>query len=237
MLTSVLLASVVLTGCAGSGSREWPRSGLVSWEGQRVVIPGDLVLQTQRIFARLRQESGQACAFRIGATPVPNAFVSQQAAGPLVVLNAGLLDLIGYDRDALAFVLAHELAHLSEGHLRQVHHQRRAERDSTAEVLGTLVDFIIPLGGLVVEAGYAMMEAGYSRDDERAADRVGLALMTRAGFDPRGALRFQRRLAQVSDRRLPFFSTHPSGEERIQNLQRLIEAQLPLPGSQTGSAR
>ena len=66
--------------------------------------------------------------------------------------------------------------------------------------------------------------APYSRDQEREADRFGLELMLRAGFDPQGAVRFQQRLQLLSDpSRLGILATHPQGEERVENMQRLID--------------
>lgn len=215
---------MLLAGCASAPHGNLSSTGVVSWQGERVLIPGDLMLQTRSIFQALGQRTGLASQLRIAATPVANAYATQTEEGPMVTLNAGLIDLIGYDRDEMAFVLAHELAHLDRGHLREEHRQRHTVSDGAVEVLGTVVDFFIPLGGAMVEAGHAMVRAGYSRDDEREADRVGLALMTAAGFDPQGALRFQRKMSRIASRGLPLFATHPSSGDRIEELESLIRS-------------
>jgi predicted Zn-dependent protease len=61
----------------------------------------------------------------------------------------------------------------------------------------------------------------FSRDDESAADRIGLVLMAEAGYDPRQAVAFWQRMEQLSSGGAPpeFLSTHPSHETRISNLQ------------------
>jgi predicted Zn-dependent protease len=63
----------------------------------------------------------------------------------------------------------------------------------------------------------------FSRDDEREADRVGLQILTRSGWDGRGMVELFEVLRR-EQRRDPaavevFFSTHPSPQERIDQLQ------------------
>jgi predicted Zn-dependent protease len=63
----------------------------------------------------------------------------------------------------------------------------------------------------------------FSRDDEREADRVGLEILRRAGWDPRGLLEFMEMLRQQAGRDpgsvQVFLSTHPSPGERVQQLR------------------
>ena len=64
----------------------------------------------------------------------------------------------------------------------------------------------------------------YSRDHELEADRLGLILMNRAGFDPREAVPLWQRMdAQRSSRAPEFLATHPAPQSRIE----AIEAMLP----------
>src|SRR4030095_6753703 len=64
----------------------------------------------------------------------------------------------------------------------------------------------------------------FSRDDERDADRVGLQIMTRAGWDGRGMIQLLQLIRQESTRDPAaggvFLSTHPSPQERIALRQR-----------------
>ena len=81
-------------------------------------------------------------------------------------------------------------------------------------------------GAGTAQAAGAMMANGvflkFSRDDERDADRVGLQIMTRAGWDPRGMIELfetlRREAARDPGAVEVFFSTHPSPQDRISQL-------------------
>jgi predicted Zn-dependent protease len=63
----------------------------------------------------------------------------------------------------------------------------------------------------------------YSRLHESEADRIGLILMAKAGYDPREAVPFWQRMNKESKKRMPeFLSTHPAPETRIRQIEALI---------------
>jgi predicted Zn-dependent protease len=66
----------------------------------------------------------------------------------------------------------------------------------------------------------------YSREHELEADRIGIMLMAKAGYDPREAPGFWRRFARMGSAEQPieFLSTHPSDERRAVTLQELVPA-------------
>jgi len=68
----------------------------------------------------------------------------------------------------------------------------------------------------------------FSRDDEREADREGVQILQRAGYDPRGVLEFMQILAAQQGRSpgavAQFLSTHPAPASRVQELQQLVGA-------------
>jgi predicted Zn-dependent protease len=124
----------------------------------------------------------------------------------------------------VAGVLAHEIAHVSERH---------AARQLTNGAfvnwgLGLLSSMLGNVGGAgAARAAAGAMTSGifleFSRDDEREADRVGLQILRRAGWDGRGMVELFEILRR-EQRRDPaavevFFSTHPSPLERIRELQ------------------
>jgi predicted Zn-dependent protease len=135
--------------------------------------------------------------------------------GGKTAVYAGLLP-VAADTNGLAVVMSHEIAHAIARH--------GAERMSQ----GTLVN----VGGAVLgaaagqNAGLAMAAYGlgsqvgvmlpFSRSHEAEADRIGLILMARAGYDPRGALAFWDRMEAQRRGGTPteFLSTHPNYQTR-----------------------
>lgn len=68
----------------------------------------------------------------------------------------------------------------------------------------------------------------YSRVHEYEADRIGLTLMARAGYDPRAAVPFWERMMKQGGARPPeFLSTHPATEARIAQIRELVPEALP----------
>lgn len=83
----------------------------------------------------------------------------------------------------------------------------------------------VPGAGLISGLGADVIESSFSRDDEREADAWGIDYMIAAGYDPWAAVRLhEKMLAQPGGVGIPFLSSHPSGQERIENLKQLIEA-------------
>ena len=68
----------------------------------------------------------------------------------------------------------------------------------------------------------------FSRDDEREADREGVAILKRAGYDARGMLEFMQVLAAQQERSpgavAEFLSTHPAPASRVRELEQLVAA-------------
>jgi len=165
----------------------------------------------------------------------PNAFVYYDDGRPTIAANLAMLRLIGDDPDACAALVGHELAHLALRH-REKRSARAREHENSAGLLGLALSAVgLPFGILLAEAATTVSERGYTRDDEREADELGLFYMRQAGFDPAGAIRLQQKLADAGGTTLlPFLSTHPSGAERIDAMRRLAEGE---PAQAPGSAR
>ncbi len=154
-----------------------------------------------------------------------NAFA---APGGVIGINLGLF-LTARDIHEFASVIAHELAHLS-----QRHYARRLEKQKMAtfrNLVGYLTSVAIIASG-ATDAGLATMlgstaiadaaSLGYSRAQEREADRVGLNTLTRAGFDPHGAARMFEHMQQNARfrREIPeYISTHPITQSRISDMR------------------
>jgi metalloendopeptidase OMA1, mitochondrial len=120
--------------------------------------------------------------------------------GGKVAVFTGLLKVVEND-DQLAAVLGHGVAHALAHHSSERLAQQRRE------------------GGGVMAA---LREKAFDRAQESEADHIGLFLMTFAGYDPKQAVVFWKRMKQISDEqgRVPeILSDHPSDEKRIKQLE------------------
>ena len=143
------------------------------------------------------------------------------------------------DETGIAAVMGHEIAHaiakhgnerMSQGLLAQAgttvlstalanKPQATQQLFMTAFGVGTQVGILLPFG----------------RKHESEADRIGLILMAKAGYDPHAAIDFWKRMAQSKKAAPPeFLSTHPSDQRRINDIRsHLPEALAHYPGSST----
>jgi predicted Zn-dependent protease len=172
----------------------------------------------------------------------PNAFA---LPGGWVYVTRGLLVLLNSE-DELAGVLGHEMAHVLE------RHAARRVRAATpfallfgvpAGILGALSP---TLGSIVDGTGRlasSLALAPYSRDQEREADRVGIALAARAGFDPSALASFLRTLERqdaLAGRdadRPSFLATHPAAPERVSSIRAAAGAQTRVAGVPVAASR
>jgi len=154
----------------------------------------------------------------------PNAFAALIEGRRAMAINLGMVKLIDGADDEFAALLGHEAAHWAKGHV-----DSGRLRSSTIQVLGTMVGAGlgmagVPAAGLISGLGADIIESSFSRDDEREADAAGIDYMIAAGCDPWAAVRLHdKMLALPKGVRIPFLSSHPSGQERIESLKRLIE--------------
>lgn len=154
-----------------------------------------------------------------------NAFA---APGGVIGINLGLFSM-SEDVHEFASVIAHELAHLSQRHF-----ARRLEKQKMAtfrNMVGYLTSVALIASG-ASDTGLATLfgtnaladaaALGYSRIQEREADRVGLNTLQRAGFDPYGAARMFERMQQAYRFRqqIPeYLSTHPITQSRVADMR------------------
>ena len=160
----------------------------------------------------------------------PNAFAGLVHERRAVVINTGMVRLIGEDMNEFAALLGHETAHWAKGHV-----DSGQMRANTIQGIGTLIAVGlgvagVPGAGYITGLGANLIEASYSRDDEREADAASIEYMIASGFDPWGAVRLHEKLLEMPGGvRISFLSGHPSGEERIENLKKIIEAKHAQP--------
>lgn len=183
----------------------------------------DILATGKRIL--LAADDGPAPEFVVTAAGSVNAFAFFNDKQPMIAISLGMVRLLAADQDAWAALFGHELAHLRLEHLRG-RQDRRVKAEVAGSIAGVVLSVIgLPFASVAADASVALANRAYSRDDEREADRIGLDYMRRAGFAEAGAISLQQRLLTVgSGTAIPFLSTHPGGEERIENLRQLIQS-------------
>ena len=170
--------------------------------------------------------------FLVVDSPSVNAFAGP---GGIIAVNAGLV-VVTESESELATVVAHEVAHVTQEHLAQLmERNERASLTALASVVaGILLATHSPSAGQTVlvagTAGAQHSALRYSREKEMEADRTGMELLHRAGFDPRAVPAFFRRFQNW--RRFmgsppEFLSTHPITLSRIADTEGRAEQYEP----------
>ena len=130
--------------------------------------------------------------------------------------------------DELAAVMGHEIAHA----LRE--HGRERASQAYAEALGlSVVGTALGLGEGSMQLAQIITDVTFnlpnSREHEVEADRIGVELAARAGYDPRAAITLWQKMGQVGGGAPPqFLSTHPSPKNRQKDLTAYAARVMPL---------
>ena len=148
--------------------------------------------------------------------------------GGKIAVYSGLIQKLNATDDEIAAVMGHEIAHALREHARE-----RASQQVNAGIVATGVG--VALGGGQGSMDMASMVANLtytlpnSRLHETEADRMGVELAARAGFDPRGAVSLWQKMARLAGGGPPqWMSTHPSSETRVRDLQDYSGRVMPL---------
>jgi predicted Zn-dependent protease len=84
-------------------------------------------------------------------------------------------------------------------------------------------------GRLLADIGGQLLTLKYGRDDETEADKIGLVLAARAGYDPGAGVTLWKKMGEASKGGPPeFLSTHPSGPSRIRDIEDALPRVEPL---------
>ena len=142
--------------------------------------------------------------------------------GGKIAFYTGILDKLQLNDDETAMIMGHEMAHALREHARE----RVAKSGATnlglrlgAQLLG-----LGDLGDLAAGMGAQLLTLKFSREDESEADLVGLELAARAAYRPQASVSLWQKMSQAGGGAgIGFLSTHPSGPNRI----RQLEANLP----------
>ena len=129
-----------------------------------------------------------------------------------IAVFSGILQ-VANTPDKLAAVLGHEVAHLTEGHVRE-----RVLRAAGTGLLGTLGGAVTGFGNESQQVAQVMFQLPYQRSQENEADISGMELAARAGYNPAAALEIWRQMVAESGNRSEWLSTHPDPELRMRDM-------------------
>jgi predicted Zn-dependent protease len=151
-------------------------------------------------------------------------------AGGKMAVYTGLIDQIDPTDDELAQVMAHEISHAVAHHTAEKMSVLMAQNVGVLAMAMVLSDNKyrgLALSGAVIAANLAI-QLPNSRTAEEEADRMGIELAARAGYDPRAAVTLWQKMGATDESRPPeFLSTHPSPDNRQQILEQLVPEMMP----------
>jgi len=139
--------------------------------------------------------------------------------GGKIAFYTGILDQLRLTDDETAMIMGHEMAHALREHARA----RIAKSQGTGMLFsfGAQLLGLGQLGDVAANLGTQLLTLRFSREDETDADLVGLELAARGGYNPQASVTLWEKMGRAGGGAggPGFLSTHPSGPQRIQQLQ------------------
>ena len=149
--------------------------------------------------------------------------------GGKIMFYSGLIQKLNLNDDEIAIVMGHEVAHALREHSREQVSQAIAAQ--TAIGIGTALLGLGEGSADLANAAYqALIATRFSRADESEADRIGLELSARAGYDPRAGVTLWQKMmrSNISGRAPEFLNSHPAESSRVQQIESLLPTVIPL---------
>lgn len=149
--------------------------------------------------------------------------------GGKMAFYTGLVDKLKLNDDEIAVVMGHEMAHALQEH---------GKSDRTVGMVTGIIGGVanaalqvsagIDAGELIGIGSDLIVSKPFSRSQETEADEVGLMLMAQAGYNPEYAPNLWAKMSQETGGGGSIFSTHPSNEDRQENLKRLVPEAMKI---------
>ena len=158
--------------------------------------------------------------------PVLNASC---APGGKITFFTGIIRQLNLTDDEIAAIMGHEIAHALREHGREKVSQAVAQNLITTVALAATQDKEREIQA-ANQIAYYLFVLPNSRVDETEADRIGIELAARAGYNPSAAVNVWRKMAAATRGNTPpqFLSTHPSHSTRISDISALLPKVMPL---------
>jgi predicted Zn-dependent protease len=138
--------------------------------------------------------------------------------GGKIAFYSGILEKLKLTDDEVAQIMGHEIAHALREHARE--RMGKSAATNLAIGIGSALFGLGSGGQYVANMGAQLVSLKFGRDDESEADKIGLDLAARAGYDPQASVRLWQKMATANKGAPPqWLSTHPAGATRIKDLQ------------------
>jgi predicted Zn-dependent protease len=174
----------------------------------------------------------EAWDWQVNVIDDPKTLNAWCMAGGKMAIYTGIIQQLNLSDDEIAQVMGHEIAHALAKHT--------AERMSVAMAQQTALQIgaaLLGQGGVgsqvALQAAAAATTVGVqlpnSRSQESEADRIGIELAAKAGYDPHAAVTLWQKMTQATGGagKSDFLSTHPASEKRMEALAQLIPQMMP----------
>jgi predicted Zn-dependent protease len=239
-ISVIVISTLSLSGCLGGKMSPQQENSIGAQQERqvlskvRVIRSGPLYRAVRNVGSRIARVSHRPdFQWRYHLVDNPkqaNAFV---LPGGKVFVYSGLFKYASNEAE-LASVIGHEVAHALRSHGVQ-----NAQRQQNAGLVGVLLQVGMGVAGVDPQLAKQVNQIygqgatlgyirPYSRQNETAADSIGLMLMAEAGYDPRAALRFWEKFGRNGQGIPEYLSTHPAPASRIANLRSLMPQAMAL---------
>ncbi len=151
--------------------------------------------------------------------------------GGKIMFYSGLINQLHLTDEEIAVVMGHEIAHALREHSREQVSQAIAAQ--TAMGFGAAAFGLNQNAATLANVGYeALIATHFSRTDEAEADRIGLELTARAGYNPQAGVTLWQKMIKANTGAQPpeFLSSHPADSTRVQQIESLLPVVMPLSG-------
>ncbi|MFM8900819.1 MAG: M48 family metallopeptidase [Burkholderiales bacterium] len=141
--------------------------------------------------------------------------------GGKIAFYSGILSELQLNDDEVAQIMGHEIAHALREHARE----RLGKSVATRGVLELGAAFLGlgDLGRIGANIGTQLLTMTFGREDETEADKIGLDMAARGGYNPQASISLWQKMGAANKGAPPeWLSTHPSNETRIRDLQATI---------------
>ena len=147
--------------------------------------------------------------------------------GGKIAFFSGIVEELKLTDDEIAMIMGHEMAHALREHARA-----RIALAQLTDLGAELLSATLGLGKSekrIIGFGRQLLSLRFSRKDENDADVVGLDLAARSGFDPSAGITLWKKMMKANRGGPPeWLSTHPSGDNRIEEMKKTLPKVTPL---------